>query len=145
MRSGRASIGCVTSVLKKFVPKAVMRSGAVSPATRAMASTTPVMMPLMLAGSTTRRIVRASVAPSASEASRSSLGTKRRTSSDVVATMGIMMMPSATPPASPEKDCWGTTIKTQANRPKMIVGIPVSTATRKRTPLARTPLPNSER
>src|SRR5579885_1311876 len=46
--------------------------------------------------------------------------------------MGIMMMPSATPPAKPEKVWAGMTIKAQANRPKMIDGTPVSTPTRKR-------------
>ena len=34
----------------------------------------------------------------------------------VGATIGIMMIPSATPPANPEKVCWGTTISTQAKR-----------------------------
>ena len=72
---------------------------AVSPAMRASASTTPVMMPGNAAGSTTVRTARPLVAPSASAPSRMVCGTSRSSSSVVLAMIGIIMMPSAMPPA----------------------------------------------
>ncbi len=74
-------------------------SGAVSPAMRASASTTPVMMPGSAAGSTTVNTARARVAPSASAPSRIVPGTSSSSSSVVRAMIGIIMIPSAKPPA----------------------------------------------
>src|SRR5260370_22723 len=67
MRRGSASIGRVMSALKNGLPKAVIRSGAVSPATRAMAGTTPGTSPLLAAGMTTRRMPRRRVGPGGRE------------------------------------------------------------------------------
>ncbi len=69
---------------------------------RATASMTPVMMPPIEVGSTTLRIVRHLGTPSASDASRSSLGTSLSISSVERTTTGIIRMASASEPAKPE-------------------------------------------
>ncbi len=43
--TGRLAMGCIRSVLQNWLLRAVNSSGAVSPAIRAMASSTPVRMP----------------------------------------------------------------------------------------------------
>jgi hypothetical protein len=94
------AIGWVSVVLKKRLLNEVKSSGAVSPAMRASASTTPVRMPGSAAGSTTLKVACARVAPSASDPSRIEPGTRSSSSSVVRAMIGIIMMPSARPPAS---------------------------------------------
>ena len=84
-------------------------SGAVSPAIRATATMTPVMMPARAAGMTTRRLTIQSGRPSPRPASRSALGTRRTISSVVRSTIGIRIRPSAKPPASAEKRRIGIT------------------------------------
>ena len=109
--TGSDAVGCNHPSLQYRLLKAVKRSGAVSPATRASESRMPATMPRTPAGITTRTIVTHSGAPSASEASRSESGTRRRNSSVARSVTGIMMRPSATPPASVEKWPVGTTTR----------------------------------
>ena len=66
-------------------------------------------MPRMPAGMTTRTTVTHCGAPSASDASRSVSGTRRRNSSVVRSATGIISSPRAIPPASVEKWPNGTT------------------------------------
>jgi len=61
----------------------------------------PVVMPAMEVGRTTRTIVSHFGTPSAYEASRSSLGTRRSISSEERTTTGIMSTESATAPMMP--------------------------------------------
>ena len=77
-------------------------SGAVSPATRTVASTAPVMRPLRAARMTTPSVTRQRGTPIASPDSRSSLGTRLRMSSVVRAITGSMMNARAMDPAKPE-------------------------------------------
>ena len=93
-------IGWRRSLLKKRLLNEVKSSGAVSPAMRASARTTPVMMPGSAAGTTTENTARARVAPSARAPSRIDSGTSSSSSSVVRAMIGIIIMPSANPPAS---------------------------------------------
>ena len=102
-------IGCVSEVEKNALLNEVKSSGAVSPATRARASTTPVMIPGSAAGTITVNTARARVAPSASAPSRSACGTSSSSSSVVRAMIGIIMTPSAKPPASVLKCPSGST------------------------------------
>jgi hypothetical protein len=88
----------------------VKSSGAVSPETRATASMAPVAIPEAAAGSTTPVVTRHCGAPSASAPSRKEAGTRRSISSVVRVTMGIMISPSATPPARAENCLIGITI-----------------------------------
>src|SRR4029079_4583977 len=62
-------------LMKKLLP-ATSSTGAVSPVTRAIASITPVTMPLDAVGSTMRTIVFHFATPRAYEAPRSALGTR---------------------------------------------------------------------
>ena len=95
-------MGSFRLVLQNSLPKAVKSSGAVSPATRAKASMQPVMMPgeavLTVMESTERQLG----TPRPSAASRTACGTISSISSVVRQTVGIIMMPSATPP---EREC----------------------------------------
>ena len=97
--------------MKKRLPKAVNRSGAVSPETRATASIAPVAIPEAAAGSTTPVVTLHCGAPSASAPSRKEVGTSLSISSVVRVTIGIMITASATPPASAENCRIGSTIK----------------------------------
>ena len=108
-------------------------SGAVSPATRASASTTPVMMPGSAAGTSTVITAFARVAPSASAPSRSAFGTRSSSSSVVRAMIGIIMIPSARPPASMLKCLNGSTATPYANTPMTIDGTPFSVSAANRT------------
>jgi len=65
------------------LPNEVIISGAVSPTARATPRITEVIRPARAVGSTTDQVVRHSVEPRASEASRRPPGTNRRTSSEV--------------------------------------------------------------
>ena len=88
----------------KFTPSvapATTSSGAVSPMTREMASTTPVMTPPIAVGTTTLRMVRHLGTPSAYAASRRSIGTNRNISSDDRTTVGIISRDRAIDPPSP--------------------------------------------
>ena len=85
-------------------PTAVTISAAVSPTARA----TPEQhrgdqARLRAVGSTTLHVVRHSVAPSASDASRRPSGTSRSTSSDVRVIVGSIRIESASAAAKPEK------------------------------------------
>ncbi len=77
-------------------------SGAVSPATRTIASVAPVMRPPRAALQTTPSVTRQRGAPIARPDSRSSLGTRLRMSSVVRAITGSIRNASATEPAKPE-------------------------------------------
>ena len=103
------AVGCSGFVFQNRLLNAVNSSGAVSPATRANARMTPVMMPGSAAGSITVNVARPRVAPSASAPSRSVDGTSRSSSSVVRAMIGIIITPSATLPASIENRCIGNT------------------------------------
>jgi hypothetical protein len=92
-------IGCLRLVVKNRLFNAVNSSGAVSPEMRASARMTPVRMPGSAAGTTTEKTARARVAPSARAPSRMLPGTSSSSSSVVRAMTGIIMMPSANPPA----------------------------------------------
>src|SRR5215471_3827035 len=117
-------IGCVNDVEKNRLLNDVNSSGAVSPATRASASTTPVMIPGNAAGTITVNTARARVAPSASAPSRSASGTRSSSSSVVLVMIGIIMTPSAKPPASVLKCRSGSTTTAYANTPMTIDGTP---------------------
>jgi hypothetical protein len=78
-------------------------SGAVSPATRAKASMQPVMMPGEAVFTVMESTERQLGTPSARAASRTACGTISSISSVVRQTVGIIMMPSATPPEKAEK------------------------------------------
>ncbi len=75
--------------------------------------------------------------PSARAASRSELGTIWTISSVVRVTVGIIIAPSASAPASAEKWPIGTTTSSQAKIPITIEGSPFSTSARKRMRTAR--------
>ena len=84
-----------------WLPKMVRSRGAVSPRPRATASSTPVMMPGMAAGTTTRRAMVALRAPRARAASLRWLGTPRMAVSPARMITGSMMIPMAKAPARP--------------------------------------------
>ena len=77
---------------------AVNRSGAVSPAPRAIASSEPVIRPGRAAGRTTFSVTSQRGAPSASAASRSESGTSSSTTSAERATTGSISSASASAP-----------------------------------------------
>ena len=97
--------------MKNRLLKDVKSSGAVSPAMRARATRIPVMIPGSAAGTITPNAARARVAPSARPPRAGVAGTSFSSSSVVRVTMGIIMKPSATPPASAEKRCTGRTTR----------------------------------
>ena len=108
--SGRADWApCQGLVLTLSEPKAVISSGAVSPAMRLTPSTVAVTRPLRAAGRMIRSVVFHSGAPSARDDSRRPLGTSLITSSAVRATVGSMRTESAMAAASPEKPSWKRT------------------------------------
>ena len=85
-------------------PPTVRMSGAVSPMTRATPKITAVTSPDREVGSTTREVVRHSVPPKASDASRNPPGTRRSTTSAVRVTVGRKRTDNANEPARPV--CW---------------------------------------
>ena len=87
--------------LKVAFPNAVSSTGAVSPTTRPTPRMIAVVSPERAVGSTTLRVVDHSVAPSASDASRSPLGTSRSTTSAVRVTVGSMSTDNASAAARP--------------------------------------------
>ena len=119
-----------------WLPSAVKSSGAVSPATRATASSAPVRMPGSAVMSTICRLVRQRWNPRASAASRSELGTSLIISSVVRITIGTIRMARATEPANPEKCFWFATIQVQAKTPITMEGVPLSTSATKRVIVA---------
>ena len=124
--TGREATGCRRPLLQNRLLKAVNRSGAVSPATRAMARIVPVMMPFMAAGTTTVATMRHLLAPSASAPSRKLSGTARRNCSVLRTVIGMTITLSATAPASAEKCRMGTTTTVKTNTPTMMEGTPFS-------------------
>src|SRR6266576_6358443 len=100
--TGKEAVGWFQPGLQKLLPRAVKRSGAVSPATRAKASRMAVRMPRYAAGTMTVAIVFHLLAPRAMAASRKGFGTARRNSSVLRRVMGIIIRPRAKPPASVE-------------------------------------------
>src|SRR5712692_3899372 len=105
--TGREAVGCCQPGLQKRLPKAVKRSGAVSPATRAKAKRTAVRIPRYAAGTMTVAMVFHLLAPRAIAPSRNALGTERRNSSVLRRVMGIIIRPRANPPARVEKGLKG--------------------------------------
>src|ERR1700676_3118607 len=97
--TGSDAVGWLQPGLQKRLPNAVNKRGAVSPATRANASKTAVRIPRYAAGTTTDAIVFHLLAPRAMAPSRSERGTARRNSSVLRSVIGIIISPSANPPA----------------------------------------------
>ena len=112
-------------VLMNGLPKTSSSTGAVSPAIRATASMTPVVMPPMAVGRTTFRMVRHFGMPSAREASRSSFGTSLSISSVERTTTGIIRIARASEPAKPERlHAEHQDPELRMNRPATIDGMP---------------------
>jgi hypothetical protein len=130
--SGSAAIGWSRSKLRYWLPRAVNRRGAVSPAMRATASRAPVMMPGRVVRMTTERLVLHRGYPRARAASRRELGTSLIISSVVRRIMGTMSSARATLPARAEKCFCVATIQAQAKTPTTIEGVPFSTSATKR-------------
>lgn len=86
--------------LSASAPPTVNNSGAVSPATLAIPKIIAVTKPLLAAGITIMATVRHWVAPKANHASRRSVGINFKTSSEVLATVGIIKIASAIAPAT---------------------------------------------
>ena len=84
--------------IARALPTTIM-TAIVSPTARPMAKTMEAMMPDLAAGSTTRQMVCQCVAPRARAPSRYDLGTERMASSDMLTTLGKIMMPSTSDPA----------------------------------------------
>src|SRR5713101_6896921 len=124
--SGSEAVGWLQPGLQNRFPKAVKSSGAVSPATRANASSTAVRIPLYAAGTITVAIVFHLLAPSAIAASRSARGTASKNSSVLRSVIGIIISPSAKPPARVEKCLNGSTTRLYAKIPITIDGTPFS-------------------
>ncbi len=118
--------------LTPSVAPAMTSSGAVSPITREIASTTPVTMPAIDVGSTTLMIVRHFGTPRAYDASRRSSGTSRNISSVERTTVGIISSDKAIEPPMPARNAGpkSSTSRARANRPATIDGMPVITSTR---------------
>src|ERR1700679_487039 len=95
---------------QNWLLKDVNKSGAVSPATRAIDNKTPVKIPFLAVLITMLRIVFHSGIPKAQEASRSEWGISLTNSSVVRVTIGIIINPKAQPPARAEKFPMGLTI-----------------------------------
>ena len=98
-------------------------------------------MPAAASGKTMNVVTRQRLRPSASPASRRSPGIRRTTSSVVRARIGIMMIPSAKPPASAEKCPIGKTITVYAKMPMTMDGTPMRASTRKRMSSLKRPVP----
>jgi hypothetical protein len=88
---------------KYWLPRMVKTSGALSPATLAIASNIPVTTPLLAVVSTTLKVVLHLLIPRAMEASRIEFGTSFSDSSVERVTTGSIMMDSAKAPATTEK------------------------------------------
>ena len=86
------------------------------------------MRPPAAVGSVIRRVVRQRAMPRAWAASFSVAGTSVSTSWAVRATIGSMMIASATEPAKPLWCPWASTIRPKTKIPVMIVGTPFSTS-----------------
>ena len=98
MNIGIEASASVGSVFNSFpTSDEVKSSGAVSPATRAVARVAPVTIPPIVCGSTTLRVVRHLGAPSARLASRSESGTSASTSWVDRATIGSIRIERANP------------------------------------------------
>lgn len=109
--TGRFAIGWLMSSEKNWFDSAVNSSGAVSPAIRATASSTPVKIPLSDARSVIASTIRHFGVPSAMAASRSEFGTSFSMFSVVRITIGICSNASATTPAQPlKRPAFATTI-----------------------------------
>ena len=93
------AIGLSSDVDQKLFPNEVNRSGAVSPAALAIASSTPVIIPLCAVLKTILKVVFHLGIPSASAASRNECGTSLSISSVILVIVGIINTPSANPPA----------------------------------------------
>lgn len=106
------------------LPKAVKSSGAVSPATLAMLSSTPVTMPLRPAGRITFIIVLGYETPKAKEASLRESGMSFKVSPVAVTITGSIINPRATAPERAEKEPIGTTTHVYAMIPMTMEGIP---------------------
>ena len=105
----------------------VKRSGAVSPATRASAITTPVRMPPSAAGRMMFQVVRHLVTPSARLAWRRLCGTTSRISCVARATIGSIRIARA---KAPKTALWPlpTTSRPKTKIPTTIAGTPFRTS-----------------
>src|SRR6478609_3571697 len=140
---GSEAVGSFKPLLQNGLLNAVNKSGAVSPATRATASITPVAMPGAAVRSITRTVARHLGTPSPSAASRSDSGTNLSSSSVVRVTVGNISTPSATPPANAEKCLACSTTNAYTKMPTVIDGTPDITSALKRTHFAKRDSPNS--
>ena len=128
MVTGSVGKALVTSVETWFAAiEEVKRSGAVSPATRATAITTPVRMPPIAVGRMMLTVVRQRVTPSARLASRRLRGTISSTSCVARATMGSISTASEN---APKIALWPrpTTSKPKTKMPTTIAGTPFRTS-----------------
>ncbi|MNL15573.1 hypothetical protein D3C87_1365660 [compost metagenome] len=101
--TGRLAIGLFRSLVQNWLDSAVNSSGAVSPAIRATASSTPVTMPAYDDLTVIAITIFHFGVPRATAASRSAFGTRFSMFSVVRTTMGICSSASAQMPAQPEK------------------------------------------
>ena len=124
------------STEKNWFDSAVNSSGAVSPAIRATASSTPVMIPPTDARSVIFSTMRHFGVPSAKAASRSAFGTSFSMFSVVRITIGICSSASAITPAQPEKRPDFATTIAYTNRPMTIDGADSRMSLMKRIVLA---------
>lgn len=134
--TGRFAIGWLMSAEKNWFDSAVKSSGAVSPAMRATASSTPVTIPPTDARSVIFRIIRHFGVPSANAASRSAFGTSFSMFSVVRITIGICSSASAITPAQPLKWPDFATTSAYTNSPTTIDGADSRMSLMKRITLA---------
>src|SRR5215475_12537851 len=100
--TGRLAIGWASDTDQNWFESAVNSNGAVSPAMRATASSTPVITPACAARSVTDLVTRHFGEPNANAASRRLFGTRISMFSVVRTTTGITISASASTPAMPE-------------------------------------------
>ena len=141
--NGNCAIGCAGFNSQNWLPKAVNSSGAVSPVTRAIANSNPVVIAGRAAGTTIRIVVANSESPSASAPSRIERGTLRMASSEVRKIIGSISIANATDADNAEKCRNGATSNVYANNPIAMLGIPDNTSERKRTASGNQPRPNN--
>ncbi len=103
MVTGRFAIGLFRSLVQNWLDKAVNSSGAVSPAIRATASSTPVTIPAYDDFTVIDSTIFHLGVPNAKAASRSAFGTRFSMFSVVRTTIGICSNASAQIPAQAEK------------------------------------------
>jgi len=102
--------GSLMLVIMNWLPKDVNSNGAVSPIMRATASAIPVTTPPLAELRRMYTNVFAREIPSANPPSLIAEETSFNASWVEIATIGIIMKPSAIPPVSAENRCWVATM-----------------------------------